>query len=164
MGGLGSVVLGVTGHRALGDEAQLVAGVDEAIDDLAAGRVVHLLTSLAEGADRLVARRVLARDGGTIEALLPLRAADYETDFADGASVEVFRDLLEGSTRTEVVPCTGADRVARYEAAGLAVVDRSEGLVALWDGQPARGRGGTAEVVAHARRLGRPVRVVAVER
>lgn len=168
MGGVGSIVLGVTGHRVLADDvglaADLVADVDDAIDDLAGGRVVHLLTSLAEGADRLVARRVLAREGCTIEALLPLPAGDYETDFADGTSVDEFRRLLEGTTRSEVVPCADGDRVARYEAAGFAVVDRSEGLLALWDGQPARGRGGTADVVAHARRLGRSVRVVAVAR
>src|SRR5439155_12740709 len=35
--------------------------------------------------------------------------------------------------------------------------DRCDVLIALWDGQPARGRGGTAEVVALARRVGRPL-------
>lgn len=162
MGGAGSVVLGVTGHRALPDG--LEAAVDDVLDALGRDRAVHLLTSLAEGADRLVAHRVLARTDGTIEALLPLETDDYERDFADGASVTEFRALLEAATATEVVACTSPDREARYEAAGLAVVERSEGLVALWDGQPSRGRGGTAEVVEHARRLGRPVHVVEVER
>jgi hypothetical protein len=162
MGGAGSITLGVTGHRVLPDEAALGARIDDAIDDLADGRAVHLLTSLAEGADRVVARRVLARDGGTIEAILPLEAGDYEDDFASPASVEDFRDLLERSAASEVV--TGPTRTAAYEAAGFAVVERSDGLLALWDGRPARGRGGTADVVAHARRLGHPVRVVEVVR
>lgn len=155
-------MLGVTGHRQLPTAAALTLEVDEAIDDLAAGRAVHLLTSLAEGADRLVARRVLARDRGTIEALLPLEPGDYEADFADEASVGDFRDLLAGATRHEVV--TGPTRTEAYEAAGFAVVDRSEALLALWDGQEARGRGGTAHVVDRARRLGHPVRVVEVVR
>jgi len=164
MGGAGSVVVGVTGHRALPAGDELPAAVDGALDVLADGRAVHLLTSLAEGADRLVAHRVLARDGGTIEALLPLAVDDYERDFTAPASVEEFHALLAVATAAEVVPCASEDREARYEAAGVAVVERSEAVVALWDGQPARGRGGTAEVVGHARRLGRPVTVVEVAR
>jgi hypothetical protein len=162
MGGAGTIVLGVTGHRVLPADDDLVGRVDGAIDDLAGDRTVHLLTSLAEGADRLVAHRVLARGGGTIEALLPFPAEDYEGDFADDPSRADFRELLDQAATAEVV--TGPTRVEAYEAAGFAVVDRSEALLALWDGRPARGRGGTAEVVARARRLGRPVRVVEVAR
>ncbi len=33
-------------------------------------------------------------------------------------------------------------------------------LFAVWDGQPARGYGGTADVVTRARDRGRPVRVI----
>jgi hypothetical protein len=38
--------------------------------------------------------------------------------------------------------------------AGRVVVDRSSVLVAAWDGQPSRGLGGTADVVAYARERG----------
>lgn len=162
MGGAGTIVLGVTGHRVLPGGEGLAAEVDGAIDDLAGERTVHLLTSLAEGADRLVAHRVLARTGGTIEAILPLERHDYEDDFADDASRHEFHELLGRAEATEVV--SGPTRTAAYEAAGFAVVDRSEALLALWDGQPARGEGGTAHVVARARDLGHPVRVVAVAR
>jgi len=162
MGGAGSITLGVTGHRVLPDAAELTERVDGALDDLAEGRAVHLLTSLAEGADRLVAHRVLARRGGTIEAILPLAVDDYEDDFVDPPSREEFHALLDRATASEVA--TGPTRTAAYAAAGYAVVERSEGLLALWDGRPARGEGGTADVVAHARSLGRPVRVVAVAR
>ena len=43
---------------------------------------------------------------------------------------------------------------------GRAVVDRSSVLVAVWDGQPSRGLGGTADVVAYARERGVPVEVI----
>lgn len=33
-------------------------------------------------------------------------------------------------------------------------------LIVVWDGQPARGYGGTADVVAYADRVGVPVRIV----
>ena len=45
-------------------------------------------------------------------------------------------------------------------AASETMLDRAEQLLAVWDGQPARGYGGTADVVAHARRGGLPVVVV----
>jgi hypothetical protein len=45
-------------------------------------------------------------------------------------------------------------------AAGQVVVDRSERLVAVWDGKPARGIGGTADIVSYARQKGVPVAVV----
>jgi hypothetical protein len=45
-------------------------------------------------------------------------------------------------------------------AAGQAVVDRSERLVAVWDGKPARGIGGTADIVSYARQKGVPVIVL----
>jgi hypothetical protein len=40
------------------------------------------------------------------------------------------------------------------------VVEASELLVAVWDGEPARGLGGTADVVAYAREGAIPVEVI----
>jgi hypothetical protein len=37
------------------------------------------------------------------------------------------------------------------------VADQCDALVAVWDGQPARGRGGTADIVAYARKKRRPL-------
>ena len=56
---------------------------------------------------------------------------------------------------TEVGP--QPTREDAYLAAGHAVVDDADVVLALWDGRPARGRGGTAEVVEYARSLGRPL-------
>jgi hypothetical protein len=44
-----------------------------------------------------------------------------------------------------------------YKQAGEYVVDHCDVLIAVWDGQPARGRGGTAEVVKYAREQNRPI-------
>lgn len=48
-------------------------------------------------------------------------------------------------------------RSRRYATIGQMLVRRADLLVALWDGEPPRGRGGTADVVAEARRSGVPV-------
>jgi hypothetical protein len=47
-----------------------------------------------------------------------------------------------------------------YLHAGLTMLDGVERLIAVWDGGPARGRGGTAEIVEHARRRGLAVDVM----
>ena len=48
-------------------------------------------------------------------------------------------------------------RVEAYEQAGQYVADHCDVLVALWDGRPATGRGGTEEIVQYARENKRPV-------
>jgi len=47
-----------------------------------------------------------------------------------------------------------------FFAAGKAVVDACDWLIAVWDGEPARGLGGSADVVAYARNQGRRVDVI----
>lgn len=40
------------------------------------------------------------------------------------------------------------------------MIDKADSLVALWDSKPARGYGGTADIVAYAREVGTPATVV----
>lgn len=143
------------------------AAVGEVLDRLVGpGAAADVCTSLAEGADRLVAQVGLGR-GGSLVVLLPLEIDEYSNDFADGDSIAEFNELLAAADEVEVIAPPSDDdgsREAAYERAGLAVLDRSDVLLALWDGEPGRGRGGTAELVAEARRRQHPVEVVAVER
>ena len=160
--------VGVSGHRALADPDRVADEVDRALDRLVASTPAALVvvSGLAEGADRIVAARVLARPGARLEAVLPLPPDDYEADFADDGSRREFRELLEAADRVTVVPPDPADpsREAAYARAGAATVAGCDVLLALWDGRPAQGRGGTAEVVAQGRAAGRPVEVIHVRR
>jgi hypothetical protein len=47
-----------------------------------------------------------------------------------------------------------------HMSASVYMLEHAEELWAVWDGLPARGYGGTADVVAHARSLTMPVRVI----
>ena len=161
--------MGVTGHRDLARPDAVEADVDAVLDRLVSDgdRPIVVVSGLAEGADRLVARRVLARPGGRLVALLPLEPVDYVADFADAASVQEFTDLLAAADEHEVITGAPSDdwtREAAYERAGHAMLDRSDVLLALWDGKPAKGRGGTAEMVFEAGLIGRPVEIITVER
>lgn len=167
--GEGELWVGVTGHRDLAHPDVVAGEVDAVLDRLVDGtdRTVVVVSGLAEGADRLVAHRVLARPGGRLVALLPLAPVDYIADFADAASVQEFTDLLAAADEYEVITGAPSDdwtREAAYERAGHAMLDRSDVLLALWDGEPSKGRGGTAEMVFEANLIGRRCEVIAVER
>jgi hypothetical protein len=159
--------VGVTGHRSLADTTVVTADVERVLDDLVAGTPGHIevWSSLAEGADRVVATVVLDRPGGTLVAVLPLAPGDYRDDFAGAASRDEFDRLLEHASRVEVTgPDASGTRESAYERAGLVIVERCDVLLALWDGAPSRGRGGTADIVTEARTRGRDTVVVPVIR
>ena len=158
-----SLRIGVTGHRQLADPDALLPAVRTAIQGLVerflgpgAEPALLVVSALAEGADRLVATEVLAGPDATLEAALPLPPGEYVDDFSGEDSKAEFSDLL-GRAASVWLARPGASRDEAYERAGRHVVDRADVLIALWDGEPPRGRGGTATVVAYAREQGVPV-------
>jgi hypothetical protein len=156
--------IGVTGHREVDDPETLGRAIREALgrlNDFVAGSrgaelVPVVVSALAEGADRLVAEEVLAEKGARLEVALPLPREDYLDDFQQRGSKQEFQSLLERASDIWQAPA-GLSREDAYERAGHYVVDRSDAVIALWDGEPARGRGGTAAIVAYARGRGVPL-------
>ena len=148
--------IGATGHQRIPDSAQpaVLSGIREIIR--AALPPLVAITSLAAGADQAVANEVLAVDG-KLEVIVPCRR--YERSFQSSAAAKEFRSLLSRADDVTRLDYEEPSEEA-YWAAGRAVVDRSDLLLAVWDGQPARGLGGTADVVAYAREIGTPVRIV----
>lgn len=153
------VAIGVSGHRFLAEVEKLEGGLEDVVRQLQevfGGERWTVVSALAEGADRLVAHRLLGRRGTRLVAVLPLPREDYEADFETEASREEFRKLLSLAEEMVEVP-PRASREDAYEAGGRAVLDRADLLVAVWDGRGAQGRGGTGAVVAGARELGLPL-------
>ena len=103
------------------------------------------ITSLAIGADQLFARLVL-EEGGTIHAVLPFE--DIERSFSTD-DIPAYRDLIAEAT-VEVLNIPGSDEDA-YLAAGYRIVDLSDIMFAVWNGKPAKGKGGTADIVAYSK-------------
>jgi hypothetical protein len=153
--GRGANRLGVSGHQVLPAAAlcPVVAELREAVTEAGAGLIG--VTSLAAGSDQLFASEVLAA-GGHLHAVLPCR--DYEETLRAGDRA-TYQQLLEQTVSIEVLLFEEPSEVAFY-AAGRRVVDLCQRLLAVWDGQPARGLGGTADIVTYARQQGRDVRVI----
>lgn len=144
----------------------VVASIESVLDRILGSEPSNLpvvVTSLAEGADRLLAELVLGR-GGAMRVILPLDAADYATDFESDASRAGFEDLLGRAESVDIAQAADCTREAAYESAGRAVVDASDVVIALWDGAASRGRGGTAEIIQYALDHDVVVEIVLVER
>ena len=148
-------IVAITGHRRLASQPSLENSIRTVLADLSTTQLT-LLSPLAEGADRLAAHEILRIPDGVLHAILPFPADDYETDFATPDSRTEFRQLLDAATETLVLP-TQPTRAEAYRAVGCHVVDSCDILLAVWDGLPARGTGGTADVVAYARERGKPL-------
>ena len=169
------LVIGVTGHRDLRDqdvstlEREVAAIIERLRHDYLHGdgeTPIIVLSSLAEGADRLVARVALAH-GARLVAPMPMPIEEYRRDFEPGlkaGNAAEFDALLAQAIAAPVVPFTPGNSLAavradaskreeQYRAAGLFIAQHANVLVTLWDGDGGAMRpGGTAEVVAFKRR------------
>jgi hypothetical protein len=146
------VRIGVTGHRRFDDHALAREMTSHVLDRLLPdGNPVTVVSSLAEGGDRLVAELCLARSGSELHVVLPLRRDDYLRDFSAAESRHEFDALMARAESVEVVEQRAGDtREDAYQRAGRAVVDAVDVVVALWDGASSRGQGGTAEIIQYA--------------
>jgi hypothetical protein len=151
--------IGVTGHRILTDLEKIEAGVEAAVRRIELkfqGGPLTVVSALAEGADRIVARHVLARPDAGLTVPLPLAKSDYLADFQSEDSRAEFLSLVQRADHVEEMPAA-ATREQAYEAAGEYVLNNSDALIAIWDGGNAQGQGGTGEIVARARHRGLPI-------
>ncbi|MCP2258611.1 hypothetical protein LX15_002309 [Streptoalloteichus tenebrarius] len=148
--------VGITGHSNLTTTSVPLVdrGIRAALADPPATGFTGV-SCLAPGADQVFARVVLDM-GGRLEVVLP--AADYRARLRPPQRPE-FDALLAAASSVRVLPFPRSGRRA-YLAASEAVIASVDRMVAVWDGRPADGAGGTADVVAHARGRGVPVEVV----
>jgi hypothetical protein len=151
--------IGVTGHRFLAEVDKLAEGIDAAIArvrGLFPGEPLTVVSPLAEGADRLVADRVLAVKGSRLMAPLPFAKTEYLRDFESPESKAEFERLLGRTDEVVELPAREG-RNSAYEAVGLYVLDHCDVLIAVWDGKIEQGQGGTAGIVAGARERALPI-------
>jgi hypothetical protein len=150
--------IGVIGHRDISEDCTPL--IETALRRLlvaqGGSRLVGV-TCLAPGADQLFARTVLDLSG-RLEVILP--AADYRDTMVAPDNAPLFDRLLAAASSVRVMKLERSCQQA-YLAAGAAMLAGVETLVAIWDGRPARRRGGgTSAVVVAAARLGLPTSII----
>jgi len=145
--------IGVTGHRSLTELDKINAGIKKALDRIARlfrDRSFTVVSSLAEGADRLVVHQALRNyPDSLLEVILPLPATEYQEHFSSRESKKEFQSLLNLAINIDELP--EAPLQDAYLAAGRKILERCDVLIAIWDGKEARGRGGTGDIVVRAR-------------
>jgi hypothetical protein len=176
------VNVGITGHRAAALTAPLVRSLRPAVfnvfrqlreaalslqqseDALCSDTQarLNLHTALATGADQMAA--ICARSSGYyVSALLPFEPNEYRKDFAPGEELDGFEQALEAADEIVALPGERSDLEGAYVLVGQSLVRMADVMIAIWDGEQARGPGGTGHVVAIALESGVPVIHIDIE-
>ena len=168
--------IGVTGHRLhkldLGDarlERDIEAALAKIVKDHPRRRFV-IVSPLAEGADRLVARIAMEKFNMALHVPLPLPYELYQTDFTSPDSDEVFKSMVgqaefyfelpmrfgnQEELASHLDQSSNERRNKQYALVGAFTVQDCDELLAVWDGKPEDGLGGTGQIVGW-RKQGKP--------
>ncbi|HEX5165189.1 MAG TPA: hypothetical protein VFV93_07335 [Thermomicrobiales bacterium] len=156
----------MTGHRPAGlggADLSLLRGRVREVLSLIAEAIpsseLVVVSPLAEGADRLIAREAIDA-GYLLDCVLPFPRDDYATDFSTVMARSEYYALLQRAS--DVIELHGSRDTpeltdAAYLAAGEHVVMHAHLMIAIWDGAGARGSGGTGDVVALALACSLPI-------
>jgi hypothetical protein len=85
-----------------------------------------------------------------LQVVLPFERSEYRSSLANHGARERFDSLLERASCILELPGHGERLLDAYVMTGRATVAHCDMLIAVWDGLPPRGRGGTGEVVQFA--------------
>ncbi len=135
--------IGVSGHR-WRDGADW-EWVRAKINEFVVGtRSIAGYTSLAPGADQIFAEALLGH-GKRLVAVAPFCRGHVELEDSEKAA---FDRLCERADK--IIRVKGKTPDEAFCKAGKRVVNLVDRMVFVWDGEPARGPGGTADIVAYA--------------
>nr|AAQ75161.1 conserved hypothetical protein [Alvinella pompejana epibiont 7G3] len=140
--------IGVTGHRDIVVTEKLKQDIKEFFLNIK-HLDIKLFSPLADGADRLVADIYLDvfKDNAHLVVPMPFDKKRYMEDFDENSKKE-FLDYLK--VADEVFEVKNSDG-CNYKSVGVYVADKSDILLALWDGTFNNKSGGTGDIVQYAR-------------
>jgi hypothetical protein len=108
--------------------------------------LLRFVSPIADGADQIAAEVALEL-GWELQAILPFERCYYRASLANDAARDRFDALLSRASCILELPGNEAHSLDAYVMTGRATVSHCDILIAVWDGLPPRGRGGTGEVV-----------------
>jgi hypothetical protein len=150
------LAIGFTGHRTLHDEPKLRQVILDCLRrQKAASRwIVYGVSSAAAGADQIFAESCLELEI-PLRVLLPKPVEHFRNDFK-AESWQRTEKILDKAISVEVTGNRNEGSEQYYDC-GIQTIAESQLLMAIWDGEPSRGAGGTQEIVSYAEKIGHPV-------
>ncbi|KJK56068.1 hypothetical protein [Saccharothrix sp. ST-888] len=147
--------VGITGHRGLSLEVEQRVRklLDDTVRDLG-GDLVGV-SCIADGPDSWFAESVLDH-GGQLEVVIP---AEQYRESLPAEHHSLYDRLMRHTSEVHHTGMAESDSAAHMAGSEI-LVGLVDELLAVWDGKPAWGYGGTADVVTYAKRCGVPVRVL----
>ena len=144
---------GITGHQNLGSTEAIIWLTDALKSAIRQYNTEIGFTSLAIGADQLFAETLKEMD---IRYIAFIPCAGYEQTFTNSGDLERYNSLLQNAFKVVNLPFVKPSEEAFYEA-GKQIANSSDMIIAIWDGQPAKGLGGTEDIVKYALSIKRSV-------
>ena len=157
------LVIGITGHRDISSQTVL-SYIREFAHDFFSDKLrqynnLEVLSALATGADTILADVALEM-GINLTAIIPF--SNYHLEFM-GDDLNQYYRMLNRAAKIVEMPFDDRSRDA-FLSTGIWIVDNADMLIAVWDGQLARGKGGTADVVSYARSQKKETVIIPFER
>lgn len=142
------MIIGVSGHQNLGNKDSIKWLKKEISSDIKKILVNQAYSCLAKGADQLFADIVLEN---AIPLIGVIPCKDYEKTF-DKAHINQYFTFLKKSTSIIELQFSSPSEEAFYYA-GKKIVEKIDILFTIWNNKPAKGLGGTADIVDYAKKL-----------
>jgi hypothetical protein len=156
-------LVGFAGHRKVADPAALKLVIRKELEDFDAdldGEVMGI-ASAAAGADLLFLEACVELGIRTV-VILPFGPERFRQDFDDPEEWERSERLVDAALWSEVAP-GNEEAPAAYHIVARRILEVADRMLFAWDGQPARGLGGTGETVAEAEHWEIPARIIATD-
>jgi len=147
--------VGFTGHRKLKNPQVVTDALRSVLDELTATHgPLSAISSAASGADTLFVEEVARRRIPYFLAL-PFRRDRFQRDFTAEEWSRV-ASYFDGALAVEEAEDDDS-ATDGYMECGVRTVDHADVMIAVWDGEPASGLGGTGDIVDYARGLEKPL-------
>ncbi|SRR5258708_39305865 len=144
---------GITGHQNIGSNETIKWVTNVLVANIKELSIDFGLTSLAIGADQLFAETLR---GLHIRYVAIIPCEGYEQTFTTTNDLRKYKSLLQSSSEIIKLPFDKPSEEAFFEA-GKHIVNSSDMVIAIWDGQAAKGLGGTGDIVNYALSIKRSI-------
>ncbi|KJS03958.1 MAG: hypothetical protein VR73_16035 [Gammaproteobacteria bacterium BRH_c0] len=152
------IVVGFTGHRALKEPDMVSGAINRELVKLHSGYGnLAIISSAASGSDTLFLAEA-EKLGFPLQIVLPFPPDQFMKDFSNDEWARV-TPLLDQAIHIQETVWTNRRDEAYFDA-GVSTVDGCDILLAVWNEGSAAGRGGTGDVIAYAKHLGKPIIVI----